>query len=129
MQLGQLLARGREAAEIGGERDAGQFALEVVGELLPVAGVVQQAVDVVEDVPLRDLLVAVGPAEFPQPPAGNVLPPVAAVFVVDVEGEALRWVGVEIKVGDKIGYRNRELFTSVPANNKDLVIAFLRAGR
>jgi len=40
-----------------------RFVPKVVGELLAVAGVMQQAVDVVEDVPLGDLLVAVVLAE------------------------------------------------------------------
>jgi hypothetical protein len=48
--------------------------------------VVQQPVDVVEDVALRDAL-PVGRPELPQRPVGDVLPPVAAVLVVDVEGE------------------------------------------
>ena len=43
----------------GGEGDAGQLALEVVGVLLAVAGMVQQAIDVAEDVP---------PALVPQGP-------------------------------------------------------------
>ena len=46
-----------EGAKIRGERNARQFALEVVGELLAVAGGVQQAVDVIEDVPLGNFTV------------------------------------------------------------------------
>jgi hypothetical protein len=53
----------------------------------------QDAVDVVENVPLADLLVVVVLAEMLQRPIGDVLPPVRAVFVVDVEREALVGVG------------------------------------
>jgi hypothetical protein len=72
MQLGQLLAglgKGPEARGTltptlsrstgrgrvnGGEGDAGQLALEVIGVLPAIAGMVQQAIDVVEDGPLGD---------------------------------------------------------------------------
>lgn len=43
----------------GGEGNPRQIALEVVGVLGAVAGMVQQAIDVVKDVPLVDLLVLV----------------------------------------------------------------------
>jgi hypothetical protein len=70
VQPGQLLAGVGEGAEVRGERDARQVALEVVGELRPVAGVVQQAVDVVEDVPLGDCMVVIG---IPAVPMGAML--------------------------------------------------------
>ena len=56
MQVGELLAGAGEGLEVRSERDEWQVALEVVGELGAIAGMVQQAVDVVEDVPLGDLL-------------------------------------------------------------------------
>jgi hypothetical protein len=69
VELGKLLAGLGEGADAGTglgslvsrlqrrrQRDAGQLALEVVGGLLPIAGVVQYAVDVIEDVPQHDRL-------------------------------------------------------------------------
>ncbi len=49
----------------------------------------QQGVDVMKDVPLRDRLIVVMRAEFFQRPVSNVLAAVRAVFVVGVEGKAL----------------------------------------
>ena len=89
VQLGQLLAGRGEGPEVGGQRDPRQFAFQVLGEPLAVARMVQDAVDVIEDVPLGDFLVAVVLAEVLQGPIGDVLAAVAAVFVVDVEGETL----------------------------------------
>ena len=51
VQLGEFFAGCGEGAEVGGEGDAGQLALEVVGVLLAIAGMVQQAIDIVEDGP------------------------------------------------------------------------------
>ena len=49
----------------------------------------KQGVNVMEDVELRDCLVPVLRAELRQRPISNVLAPVRAVFIVDVEREAL----------------------------------------
>ncbi len=40
VELGQLFTERGEGAEVGGEREARQFALQVVRELRPVAGMV-----------------------------------------------------------------------------------------
>ena len=90
VHLGEFVAGFGEGVEFGGEGNPRQLALEVVGVLLPVAGMVQQAIDVVKDVPLVDLLVLVVLAELLQHPIGDVLAAVRAVFVVNVEREALR---------------------------------------
>jgi hypothetical protein len=71
VQVGELLAGGGERPEVRGERDAGEALLEVVGELGPIPGVVQDGVDVVEDVPLGQLLVPVVAAELLQCPVGE----------------------------------------------------------
>ena len=54
VEFGQLLARGGEGAEVGGVRDAGEFALEVGGVALAILGMMQHGIDVMEDVPLGD---------------------------------------------------------------------------
>ena len=89
VDLGEAGAGVGEGAEVGREGDAGEFALEVGLVAVAVGGVVQQAVDVVEDVPLGYGVVAVVGAEAVQRPVGDVLAAVAAVLVVGVEGEAL----------------------------------------
>jgi hypothetical protein len=50
---------------------------------------VQNTVDVIEDVPLGDLLVVVMLAKMLQRPVGDVVALVCPLFVVMVEGEAL----------------------------------------
>ncbi|MGC2551347.1 MAG: hypothetical protein WA437_13855 [Candidatus Sulfotelmatobacter sp.] len=57
----------------GGEGNARKFAAEVGGVALAVLGVVQDGVDVVEDVPLRDGGVVVLGAELFEGPVGDVL--------------------------------------------------------
>ena len=89
MDRRQPRARLCERPEIGREGNAGQIALEVGLVALAVDGMVQQPVDVVEDVPLADRLVAVVGAEAVQRPVSDVLAAVAAVLVVGVEREAL----------------------------------------
>ena len=78
-----------EGVEVGREGDAGQLAFEVGLVALAVDGVMQQAVDVVEDIPLGDGVIAVVGAEAVQRPGGDVFAAVAAVLVVGVVGEAL----------------------------------------
>jgi hypothetical protein len=51
--------------------------------------VVQDGVDVVEDVPLRDGRIVVVDAELIEGPIGYVLAAVGAVFGVGIEGKAL----------------------------------------
>ena len=53
-----------ERPEVGGEGDAGEFFGEVVLVFLPVALVVEDAVDIVEDVVFGDGIVAVVGLEF-----------------------------------------------------------------
>ena len=78
-----------KAPEVRGQGDAGQFPAEVGGVFLPVGGMVQQGVDIMEDVPLGDGVIVVMGAELLQGPVGEVFPAVGAVFGVGVEGEAL----------------------------------------
>ena len=78
-----------KAREVGGEGDAGQLALEVGLVAVAVGGVMEEAVDVVEDVPLGDGVVAVVGAEAIEGPVGDVFAAVGAVLVVGVQGEAL----------------------------------------
>ena len=61
--MAQARARIGEGAEVGREGDAGQLAFEVGLVALAVDGVMQQAVDVVEDIPLADGVIAVVGAE------------------------------------------------------------------
>ena len=67
-----------------------QIALQVRGVTLAIPRMVQDAIRIVEDVPLGDGIVAVMHAEVLQRPIGNVFAAVSAIFIVDVEGEALR---------------------------------------
>ena len=60
MQLGQLSAGFGEGFEVGRQRDARQLAFEVIGELGAVARMMQDAVDVVEDIPFRDVALGFG---------------------------------------------------------------------
>ena len=89
VEFGQARPGLGEAPEIRGQGDAGQFPAEVGGVFLPVGGMVQEGIDVMEDVPLGDGVIAVMGAEFLQGPVGEVFPAVGAVFGVGVEGEAL----------------------------------------
>jgi len=50
--------------------ECGQLAAEIGGVLLPVLGVVQDGIDVMEDVPLGDRAVAVADAKLFQRPVG-----------------------------------------------------------
>ena len=89
MDRRQPRARLCERTEIGREGNAGQIALKVGLIAFAVDGIVQKPVDVVEDVPLADRVVAVVGAEAVQRPVSDVLVAIAAVLVVCVEGEAL----------------------------------------
>jgi hypothetical protein len=59
VQPGEFLSGGGEGREVGGERNAWKFALEVGGVTLAVVRMVEQGVNVVEDVFLRDGVVGV----------------------------------------------------------------------
>ena len=50
----------------------------------------QEGVVIVEDVPLRNSIIAVVIPEFRQRPIGDVLLSVYAVLIIGVEGEALK---------------------------------------
>ena len=78
-----------EGPKIGRVGYPRQVALEAIRVFLAVPGMVQQPVHVVEDVPLGDGIVPVLLAEGLQRPVRNVFPPIRAVFVVNIEGEAL----------------------------------------
>ena len=52
---------------------------------------VQERVVIVEDVPLSDGVIVVVGSEFRQRPIGDILLSVCAVFIVGVEGKALRF--------------------------------------
>ncbi len=60
----------------------------------------EQGVDVVEDGPFVDGRVGVVVPELGQRPVGDVLPPVAAVLVVGVEGEALGFFAKQVQAWD-----------------------------
>ena len=98
MQLGKLFAGGSERLKVRGKRNAGKLTFQVVGELFPVAGMVKQAIDVIENVPFGYGIVTVMVAELLKPPVGDVLAPFAAVLIVDIEGEALSRVSIKIQV-------------------------------
>ena len=51
MQLGKLFAGGSERLKVRGKRNAGEVSFQVIGELFPVAGMVKQAIHVIENVP------------------------------------------------------------------------------
>ena len=89
MKFPQLAPGLDEGPEGGRKGDARHLPLEIGREGLPVVGVMQQGVYVVEDVPLGDFIVIVVGAEASQRPVGDVLLPIAPVFVIGVEGEAL----------------------------------------
>ena len=105
VDLGEAGTGVGEGAEVGREGDAGEFAFEIGLVAFAVGGVVQQAVDVVEDIPLGDGVVAVVGAEAVHRPVGDVFAAVAAVLVVGVEGEALEsinWPRVCARSGNQI---------------------------
>ena len=72
VNFGQAFAGFGECPKIGGKGDARQFAAQVGGVFGAVAGVVQVAVDVVEDVPFGNGGVVVMGAEFFKRPIGDV---------------------------------------------------------
>ena len=86
----------------------------------------QQPVDVVEDIPLADLVVAVVGAEAVQRPAGDIFAAVAAVLVVGVEGEALGLFKGQIQGGDHVCCKTTETFSTTNAGNTDDPIRHLR---
>jgi hypothetical protein len=57
MKVGQGLAGSLEGAKVRCEGNPRELAFEIVGEFFPIPRMMQDAVDVVEDVPLGDFLV------------------------------------------------------------------------
>ena len=67
-----------------------QIALEVRLIFLAIVGVMQEAIGIVEDVPLGDGIVSVVGSEVCQCPIADIFLAVCAVLVVGVERKALR---------------------------------------
>lgn len=84
MQLQQLFAPRRPLREGAIKGDARKLAAQVQLVLFAVCGVVQDAVDVVEDVRAADGVVLVVRAKLSQAPVGDVLEPVPG-FVIAVK--------------------------------------------
>ena len=78
-----------ERARTVHERDAGQVALQVLGEAGAVGGVVQHGIDVVEDVPPLDARVVVEVAEVRDGFGGHVLAPLRAVCGIREQGQTI----------------------------------------
>ena len=93
MQFGELRARIHKCPKILGEGDMRQITLQIGGVAFAIIGVVQEPVGIVENLPLADGIVAVVRAELLQRPVGDVFSAVRAIFIVDVEGEALGTTG------------------------------------
>ena len=130
VDLGEADAGAGEGAKVGRERDAGQLAFEVGLVAFAVERVVKQAVDVVEDVPLADGVVAVVGAEAIQRPVGDVFAAVAAVLVVGVVGEALEsinWPRVCASSGIRIRHQSTELCAKAVITNNDYSILLFRS--
>ena len=85
-----LYGGGVDGVGVRHKRNTRQVACEIESVAFAVAAMVEQTVDVVEDIPFADGWVAVVAAELVEGVVGDVLAAVAAVFVVCVEGEALR---------------------------------------
>lgn len=86
-QLDQLLPGPLERPEVRRERNARQLPLQVVGELLAIAGVVQHAVDVIENAPLADRRVVVVLKEFvPDRPAVVIQTSISIAFPASAGG-------------------------------------------
>ena len=64
VEFGQARPGVGETPEIRGQGDPGQFPAEVGGVFLPVGGMVQEGIDVMEDVPLGDGVIVVMGAKF-----------------------------------------------------------------
>ena len=90
VQFGELRTGIGECPEIRRIRDVRQIALQIGGVTFAIRRMVQEPIDIVEDVPLGDALVAVMRAEGRQRPVGDIFSAVCSTFIVDVEGEALR---------------------------------------
>ena len=66
VEVGEFVSGLGEGVEVRRERDARQFLRQIIGELRPVFGSVENAVDVVENLVLRDGIVTVVAAERQQ---------------------------------------------------------------
>ena len=102
-----------------------QVPLEIGGIALSVFGMVEQGVDVMEDVPLGDCVVAVVGAELCQCPIGDVFAAVPPVLIVGVEGEALRF----LKYVKSRNQRNHQVVKRfVTSNSRDTNYSIFRLG-
>ena len=90
VQFSELRTSIRECPEIRRIRDMRQIALQIGGVTFAILRMMQEPIDIVEDVPLGEGIVAVMRAECRQCPVGDVFSAVRSIFVVDIEGEALR---------------------------------------
>src|SRR5208283_645775 len=85
---------------------------------------VQNPIDVMEDVPPGDVLVAVMPAKVLQRPVGDVFAPIRAVFVVGVERKALsaRPRTDQVKVGNRCTRQSHKWFFGARRGNSKYAI-------
>src|SRR5262249_4338354 len=90
VQRGELFPGLAERLEIRPERDAWQFPLQVVRILSAIPWMVEQAIHVIEDRPLVNLLVLIMIPELFQCPVRDILSAVSAIFIVDIEVKTLR---------------------------------------
>ncbi len=72
MGLGEFLSSVGIGAEVLGQGNARLLPLQVLRVLRTVFGIVQNAVEVIVDIPLGDFLCVVTPAEMFQRPVGGV---------------------------------------------------------
>ena len=115
--------RGGELVSRGGfphQWKARQFPFEVLLIPLPVLRRMQQAVDVMEDVPLGDVRPALRP-ELCQRPVGDVVAPEFAVEGVGVEGEALG-IPRKVKVGETVRRQAMEGFTATDCTEANRLV-------
>ena len=93
----------------------------------------QNSVNVIEDVPLRDLLVAIVLAKMLQGPIGDILTAVAAILVIPEQGKALSpplWQQVHEAAGDQGKHRpfasdlhpNDHVFALACCGRKDVML-------
>lgn len=73
---------------------------EVESVLLPIGGIVENGVDIMEDIEVGDCLVLVMALKLLQCPVGDVFT-ASAVFVITVEGKALG-IAVEMIIHQRV---------------------------
>ena len=94
MKFHQPPAPGRPIPEVIVKGDTGEFPFEVEPVLLPIGGIVEDGVDIMEDIEAGDRLVLVMALKLFQCPVGDIVS-ACALPVVMVEGEAL---GIAVEV-------------------------------